>query len=140
VAISNLIRLLELPDDALDMIAAGRLTEGHGRALLQAPGPQVQRRLAREARDRGLSVRETEALARSAVDPGARLRPAPAGDRAAKADAEAARSAAEDALGAALGVEVKVRFKRRGCTVEIALDDISEAHELARRLRVRPAA
>ena len=52
VAISNLIRLLELPDEVLAMLNSGELTEGHGRALLQARMPQAQRALAREARDR----------------------------------------------------------------------------------------
>src|SRR5947207_2922491 len=66
VAISNLIRLLELPDDVLAMIEREELSEGHGRALLQASGAQARRTLARQARDKGLSVRETEALARTA--------------------------------------------------------------------------
>jgi ParB family chromosome partitioning protein len=140
VAISNLIRLLDLPDEALAMISAGQLTEGHGRAVLQAPGPHMQRRIAREARDRGLSVRETEALARSSGETGSRFRRGSDERRTGDADAEAARAAAEEALAAALGVEVKVRFKRRGCSVEIPLDDIAEAHELARRLGVRTAA
>jgi ParB family chromosome partitioning protein len=67
VAISNLIRLLELPDDILRMMEVGELSEGHGRALLGARDPGLQRTLARDARDRGLSVRETEARARSAA-------------------------------------------------------------------------
>src|SRR6185295_17672194 len=36
VAVSNLIRLLDLPDETLDAIAAGTLSEGHGRAILMA--------------------------------------------------------------------------------------------------------
>lgn len=40
VAISNLIRLLDLPDEVLAMLESGALTEGHGRALLQASGAQ----------------------------------------------------------------------------------------------------
>jgi ParB family chromosome partitioning protein len=139
VAISNLIRLLDLPDEVLVMLDSGELTEGHGRALLQTSNAQSQRGLAREARDRGLSVRETEAMARASASAGARLRPAdPAkGDRA---DAEWARKQAEDALAAALGIEVRVRLKRRGCSVEIPLDDIGEVHELARRFTGRIAA
>jgi ParB family transcriptional regulator, chromosome partitioning protein len=130
VAVSNLIRLLELPDEALAMLEAGELTEGHGRALLQAPGVPLQRRLAREARDRGLSVRETEALARSV----ATARPALRAVEPPDADANAARREAEEALTAALGVEVHVRLKRRGCALEVQLEDLSEARELARRI------
>src|SRR2546422_440433 len=36
VAVSNLMRLLDLPDEVLDLLVEGRLTEGHGRALLMA--------------------------------------------------------------------------------------------------------
>jgi ParB family chromosome partitioning protein len=139
VAISNLTRLLDLPDDVLAMLESGTLTEGHGRALLQAGNAQSQRALAREARDRGLSVRETEAMARAAVTRDSRLRAAdpPAADRA---DAEWARKQAEDALAAALGLDVRVRLKRRGCSVEIPLDDLREVHDLARRFGGRIAA
>jgi ParB family chromosome partitioning protein len=139
VAISNLMRLLDLPDEVLEMLESGSLSEGHGRALLQAGDVQSQRTLAREARDRGLSVRETEAMARTSTARGSGLRAAdPA--TADRADAEWARKQAEDVLAAALGVEVRVRMKRRGCSVEIPLDDIAEVHELARRFTGRLAA
>ena len=52
VAISNLVRLLELPDEVLSMLEAGELSEGHGRAVLQAPDHNARRRIAREARER----------------------------------------------------------------------------------------
>src|SRR3954470_24858148 len=64
-AISNLIRLLDLPDDVLDLLAAGELSEGHGRAILQASGNEERRALAREAVARGWSVRETERRAKA---------------------------------------------------------------------------
>ncbi|HYI38471.1 MAG TPA: ParB/RepB/Spo0J family partition protein, partial [Thermoleophilaceae bacterium] len=48
VAVSNLIRILELPDEALDLIAAGVLSEGHGRAILTEKDHDRRRRLARE--------------------------------------------------------------------------------------------
>src|SRR4051794_29181581 len=59
VAVSNLLRLLDLPDEALDLLAAGELTEGHGRALLLASGHDDRRRLARAAAADGWTVRET---------------------------------------------------------------------------------
>ena len=43
-AISNLIRLLDLPDDVLDLLSEGELSEGHGRAMLIAKGNDVRRR------------------------------------------------------------------------------------------------
>ncbi len=66
VAVSNLLRLLDLPDEVLDLLAAGHLTEGHGRALLTAPDHDDRRRLARAAVQEGWSVRQTEARARDA--------------------------------------------------------------------------
>src|SRR6187399_2460688 len=47
-AVSNLIRLLDLPDEALELLESGELSEGHGRALLAAEGNDVRRRLARD--------------------------------------------------------------------------------------------
>lgn len=60
--LSNTLRLLGLPGSVQDDLVAGRLTAGHGRALLAAPDP---RRLAEEVKARGLSVRQTEARAAS---------------------------------------------------------------------------
>src|SRR3712207_5788088 len=66
VAVSNLLRLLDLPDDALDLIERGLLTEGHGRALLLAEDYDARRRLARSAAADGWSVRVLEQRARDA--------------------------------------------------------------------------
>src|SRR6478735_9962408 len=69
VAISNLLRILDLPDEALELLESGRLTEGHGRALLMAPEHADRRRLARAAAEQGWSVRVTEERARAAAGP-----------------------------------------------------------------------
>ncbi|MGB2712329.1 MAG: ParB/RepB/Spo0J family partition protein, partial [Conexibacter sp.] len=53
VAVSNLIRLLDLPDEALALVEQGRLSEGHGRALLLARDHGDRRRLARDAAGAG---------------------------------------------------------------------------------------
>ena len=66
VAVSNLIRLLDLPDEALAAIERRELSEGHGRALLLATDHGDRRRLARDAVDGGWSVRELEDRARRA--------------------------------------------------------------------------
>ncbi|MCW3012254.1 MAG: ParB/RepB/Spo0J family partition protein, partial [Solirubrobacterales bacterium] len=66
VAVSNLLRLLDLPDEAVELLERGALTEGHGRALLLAPDHADRRRLARDAAAEGWSVRVTEARAREA--------------------------------------------------------------------------
>ena len=75
-AVSNLIRLLDLPDEALELLESGELSEGHGRALLGARGNDVRRRLARDAAKGGWSVRETENRAKLASQPKSRGQPA----------------------------------------------------------------
>src|SRR3954470_24509007 len=67
-AVSNLVRMLELPDEALAMVEAGELSGGHGRALLLAKEQSQRLRLARAARAEGWSVRETERRARELAD------------------------------------------------------------------------
>jgi ParB family chromosome partitioning protein len=65
--VANALRLLDLPADVQDMLRAGRLSAGHGRALLALGTPEDRRRVAERAATHGLSVREVEALARGAV-------------------------------------------------------------------------
>jgi ParB family chromosome partitioning protein len=131
-AVSNLIRLLELPDEALDMLRSGELSEAHGRTILGAPGNDVRRRLAREAAAGGWSVRETENRVRLAGQPKARPRKAPIDP-----DQQAALEDAGDALESALGREVAVKARGTGIIVEVRFDDLREAHDLARELRRR---
>src|SRR3954454_5161403 len=68
VAVSNLIRMLDLPDDALTMVERRELTAGHARALLTCRDHARRRELARAARDGEWSVRETERRARAAEE------------------------------------------------------------------------
>jgi ParB family transcriptional regulator, chromosome partitioning protein len=131
-AISNLIRLLELPDEALELIESGKLSEGHGRALLLCKDHATRRRLASEARNRGWSVRQTEDRARELAE---RRR-----ERSARSgvvvhpDLQEALSAAEDALTAALGRPVKVRVRGSRVRAELALETPAEGVELAERI------
>jgi ParB family chromosome partitioning protein len=131
-AVSNLIRLLELPDETLELLEAGELSEGHGRALLGASGNDVRRRLGRDAVRGGWSVRETENRVRLAGQPKAKPRRAVVDPEEA-----AAMAAASDALEAALGHEVVVRTKGDGVVAELRFDDLEEAQALARTLRKR---
>jgi ParB family chromosome partitioning protein len=64
--IANAMRLLKLPDDVLGMVEEGRLSEGHGRAILGAPDAATMKKLAHQAAEKSLSVRETERRARAA--------------------------------------------------------------------------
>jgi ParB family chromosome partitioning protein len=137
VAISNLLRLLDLPDEALALVENGSLTEGHGRALLLADDHADRRRIARSAVESGWSVRVVEQRAREA---NAAARPATKGRAAVHPDQEAAAARISDALGAVLGTEVRVKPRGAGYKVEIAFDDVDEALALARRLRPRAVA
>ncbi len=62
--ISTSLRLLKLPDDVQKLIEEGKISAGHGRALLLVADLVVQRQIARQIIDKGLSVRETERIAR----------------------------------------------------------------------------
>jgi ParB family chromosome partitioning protein len=131
-AVSNLIRLLELPDEVLTAIGDNRLSEGHGRALLRCKDHVTRRRLAGDAIAGGWSVRETEDRARLAEEGG---RPRTRGrDAAIHPDLEEALAAAEDALSAALGREVRVRPKGAAYRVEFDLDQPREGVDLAERI------
>jgi ParB family transcriptional regulator, chromosome partitioning protein len=137
VAVSNLLRLLDLPDEALALVEDGSLTEGHGRALLLADDHADRRRLARAAVDGGWSVRVVEERARAANAP---TRAAKRGRAALHPDQEAACNRISDAFGAVLGTDVRVKPRGTGYKVEIAFDDADEALALARRLRPRAVA
>jgi ParB family chromosome partitioning protein len=136
VAVSNLMRLLELPDEALDLIAAGELSEGHGRAVLMASGNDERRRLARDAAAGGWSVRETERRARGdrpVVSRATRSRRAPA----LHPDQAEAIVQINDSLGTALGRDVEVTATAGGYRAHLTFDSLEEALELAARLRER---
>ena len=137
-AVSNLIRLLDLPDDVIELLEDRTLTEGHGRALLLAPEQDERRRLALQAVDQGWSVREVERRARPAGPPSAAAKPAPAKPRDVAGHAADHVEAAEklsDELSVALGLEVRVRPHKRGFRVEVDLDDVAEAERFSDRLR-----
>jgi ParB family chromosome partitioning protein len=133
VAVSNLIRLLDLPDEAHDLLERGELSEGHGRALLLARDHDARRRLARDAAAAGWSVRELERRARAVAERGDG--PRPARRRAAlHPDQEAAVEQLSDAFGAALGADVQVVPHGDGYRLQLALGSLEDALELARRL------
>jgi ParB family chromosome partitioning protein len=135
VAISNLLRLLDLPDEALDLIESGELSQGHGRALLTAPDHDLRRRLAREAAAQGWSVRQTEARCRAPVpEPGAMaVRRQSAELHPDQADAAERLG---EAFGRALGVDVKITPRAEGYRVQFAFETLDEAMEAAERLGV----
>jgi ParB family transcriptional regulator, chromosome partitioning protein len=131
-AISNLIRLLDLPDEALELLESSALSEGHGRALLLARGNDRRRRLARSAAAGGWSVRETERRAKLASQP---KQGSSNGSGPRHPEEEAAFREAADELEQALGHEVSVRPRAGEVSVELRFESVDEARALARRLR-----
>lgn len=117
-AISNLLRLFDLPSEVQQMVRDGQLSFGHARALLQAPDA-AQLGLAQRVAAQGLTVRQTEALARKAETPEA---PAPA-----RREAAPSYRWAESALSEGVGLPVRIKAKESGRgQVTIAFRDQSE--------------
>ena len=95
-AVSNRVRLLELPEDVLGMLERKQLTEGHARAVLAVPDHEGRRRLAGEIVRKGMSVRAAERAARWA---GARTKPRRQPTRVDPALVERAKAAADRLTG-----------------------------------------
>jgi ParB family chromosome partitioning protein len=131
-AISNLIRLLDLPDAVLKLLERGVLSEGHGRAILQLSDQDARAALGKRAAAEGWSVRDTERR----IGDRSRKRRTTKGGRI-SAEERAAFADAEDALGAALGADVRVRRAGDGVKAELHFDELAEVESLARRLRRR---
>ena len=119
-SIANYVRLLRLPHEVRENVAAGALSMGHARALLALPDEAAQLRAGRDVVAKHLSVRETETLVKKSTTP-APEREEPATDVHTRA--------AEDKLRFALGTRVRIIRKRKGGKVEI---DFTSEDELQR--------
>jgi ParB family chromosome partitioning protein len=133
VAVSNLLRLLDLPDEVLELLVEGGLSEGHGRALLMAPDHADRRRLARAAATEGWTVRETETRAREAAG---REEPTRRAGRRTAPHPDQVEAAARlgDALARALGADVRVTPRGEGYKLTVELGSYDDAMALAERL------
>jgi ParB family chromosome partitioning protein len=104
--VANALRLLRLPAEIRAMVEDGRLTEGHGRALLGLAEEREMIRLARAAVAGDWSVRQTESHARQARTPSAARRPGP--------PLAPEHRRVEEALRRKLGTDVHLTARRRG--------------------------
>jgi ParB family chromosome partitioning protein len=110
--VANTLRLLKLPREVRDMVTNGLLTAGHARTLITAEDPAA---IAREIVERGLSVREAEALSQRGV-----ARPAADKTPATHVERDADLVALEKRLSDAIGLKVAVAAKKDGSgTVQI---------------------
>lgn len=126
--IANLMRLLTLPEDVLDHLKEGRLSAGHARALITSDDASA---LAKQVISRGLSVRETEKLAKGASGTGDSRRPSGAGTR----DKDADTLALEGDLSAALGYKVTIdHTDGAGGAVTIRYKSLTELDDICAKL------
>jgi ParB family chromosome partitioning protein len=128
-AVANTMRLLELPDDVLDLISAGTLSEGHGRAVLQASGQDERVALAKTAVARGWSVRDLESAAKRAG------RAKPAVKRTPGAMDDELSHLVVDAAWQSLALRAGVRRGPRGGRVEIHFTTPAELGRIVDQLR-----
>jgi ParB family chromosome partitioning protein len=134
-ALSNTLRLLELPSQVKEMVASGRLTAGHARALLMAKDPARIRSLAGRIIAEGLSVRQAEQLAGG--------RPRGARPVRSRRPAKPAQIVAlEQELSRLLGTRVKVESGTKGgrLVLEFYSPDDFESLVAVLRKGARPAA
>ena len=138
-AISNLLRILDLPDPVLAMLEEGSLSEGHGRALLLADDHSDRKRLARSAKEGGWSVRVLEDRARKANEAGAgkRSKRSKGGSELDHPDQVAACEQIAQTLGEAFGREVKVVPRGTSYKAELTIEDVADADLVAGLIAAR---
>ncbi|WP_066550110.1 MULTISPECIES: ParB/RepB/Spo0J family partition protein [unclassified Sphingomonas] len=127
--VANLMRLLDLPPEVQRHVIDGTLTMGHARALVNAPDPEA---LAARVIARGLSVRETEKLARDAKPGGQGAGESRRTTRNPTADADI--SALEQQLGDVLGLGVRIAHGDKGGTLTISYASLDQLDMVCQRL------
>ncbi len=122
--IANLLRLLDLPKPVQDKVVEGALTMGHARALIGAPDIE---QLAYQVVAKGLSVRDTERLARAAKPEAARIR---SGDSGRDADL----AALEHHLADLLGLAVRIAHGPKGGSLTLSYSTLDQLDMVCQRL------
>jgi ParB family chromosome partitioning protein len=124
VHVANALRLLQLPASVQAMVRDGQLTPGHVRPLI---GAADAARMAEEIVGRGLSVRQTETLARGGVaaNPGAPTR---------RGGKDSDTLALESDLAEVLGLPVEIRDAGGAGEVRIRYASLEQLDDICRRL------
>lgn len=128
--VTNLLRLLDLPDGVRQMLLRGDISMGHARAVASAPDPE---QLAMQIVEGGLSVRQAEQLAKQGKPAVARSAPSP-DSRPVDADL----AALERQLGDLLGLRVKVAHGKAGGTVALHYSSLDQLDLICQRLSGEP--
>jgi len=126
-AVANAVRLLQLPASVQQAVLDGQLTEGHARAILSLRDREQQRRLAETAIEKGLSVRQTEEIARGWQAP------APPSAKGGRPVDRQVREF-EDRFRGVLGTKVKLSRSKRGGKLEIYYYDDEQLQSIYERL------
>jgi len=121
--VANTLRLLKLPEDVRSMVASGTLSAGHARTLITTEDPG---HLARQIIDRGLSVREAEALSQQREP----VRPKPREETSRDADTVALERRLSDAL----GLSVSLNHSEKGGKVEIRYKTLEQLDNICGKL------
>jgi ParB family chromosome partitioning protein len=130
--IANTLRLLKLPETVKAYINAGKLSAGHARALINHPDPEA---IAREIVDKGLNVRQVEALGQEQ----AAARGKKVGTRTrASASKDADTLALEKRLSDALGLNVGIDHRGQGGMLRVRYRTLDQLDDVIRRLEAGP--
>ena len=135
--VANLLRLLDLPEEILDMLRDGSLSAGHARALLTVEDEEKQIAMAHRITEKELSVREAEKLAASAKQ-AAEQTAERAEDDESEAEADGQKKVymkdLEERMMRTLGRRVKIRRTPRKRVVELSYEDDGDLEELLKKL------
>ncbi|MBP3885314.1 MAG: ParB/RepB/Spo0J family partition protein [Olsenella sp.] len=127
-AIANTLRLLDLPEEVQEMMAEGKITAGHARAILAVAGEDGRLRLAQKVVDENLTVRQTENLAPLYSDRGDE------NEKPKRQPAPQYFKRAQRQLRLALDTNVKVKTVRNKNKIEIEFKDEEELARLVEQL------
>ena len=128
--VANSLRLLKLPDQVRDLLAAGSLSAGHARALVSTSDPAM---LAKTIVSKGMSVRDAERLAQNDIK--AQSEPRNTGVQASQKDSDTL--ALERTLSDTLGLDVTINHKASGGQIKIAYKSLEQLEEICRLLERR---
>jgi ParB family chromosome partitioning protein len=128
--VANTLRLLSLPDSVQHYVTSGEMTAGHARAIANVPDPAA---LAREVIDKGLSVRDAEALARRAPDASGEARTKSAGGRSTRNKDTDTQSLEAD-LSSLLGLDVEIDDRGGAGALTIRYATLEQLDDLCNRL------
>lgn len=154
VSLANTLRLQRLPGDVKDAIVSGRLTEGHGRALLGLEGEKEIADLANLAIEHKLNVRETELRVRSYIEEQKQAKisasnstnsgsqtsySAASGNTSSASSTAQTKSseilAVEDELRSLFGSKINIRGNKKGGTIEIYYANSDSFNRIIHQLR-----